>query len=150
MGARMLYHYSCFDHLWGELMAEVFRRSSVVQAWLAGARHLAEQKSLDATNIILVIEAPQVASLADREVISAVNTALKSKNPKRSVMTAAGTIFPNTIYKHYGRPDWYESYKLLIRRGKPKSDWGTYALRMIHRTDATGAIYNPLIRLSKS
>ncbi|MDR7024168.1 hypothetical protein [Pseudomonas peli] len=128
-------------------MANVFKRSSVVQAWLAGARYLAEQKSLDATNIILEIETPQKASLADRDVISTVTAALKSKNAKRSVMTAAGTIFPNTTYKHYGRPGWYEIYKSLIKRGKPKSDWGTYALRMIQRTDATGTIYNPLDKI---
>jgi hypothetical protein len=125
-------------------MAEVFHRTRVVQAWLAGIRYLESQKTLDATNVILTIDSPMLAAQEDKSVVEAVNYALKKKNPSRSVMTAAGTIFPQQIYRRYGRPGWYDRYKSIMSRGKERGSWGTYALRMIERNDAEGEAFNPL------
>ncbi|KAB0568424.1 hypothetical protein C9383_09375 [Pseudomonas palleroniana] len=128
-------------------MTEVFRRSRVVQGWLAGIRYLASQKSHDSTNVIIEIATPQSATEEDREVIKAVDLALQRKNAQRSVMTAAGTIFPQRIYQRYGRPDWYARYKTVIARGMPSGDWGTYALRMIDRKQDDGTTFNPLDKI---
>ena len=128
-------------------MTEVFPRSRVVQAWLAGIRYLESQKSHDATNIILEIASPQAATSEDRQVVNAVTHALQQRKAGRTVMTAAGTIFPQTIYKRYGRPDWYERYKSIMARGMAPNTWGTYALRMIKRKDESGATFNPLDKI---
>lgn len=128
-------------------MTEVFKRSCVVQAWLAGIRYLESQNSHDATNIILEIASPQTASKQDRQVVDAVSYALKQRKAARTVMTAAGTIFPQTIYKRYGRPDWYGRYKSIIGRGMAPRSWGTYAMRMIERKDESGATFNPLDKI---
>lgn len=129
-------------------MAEVFPRSRVVKAWLAGARYLANQKSLDSRNIILEIDSPQLITTEDQEVIKKVDQALQGKNPKLSVMTVAGTIFPQRLYKHYGRPDWYEYYQTIMKRSKAPNTWGTYAMRMIDRTGSDGTTpFNPLEKI---
>lgn len=128
-------------------MTKVFHRTNLVQAWLAGIRYLATQKSHDSTNIILDIKQPMLATAQDKLVIEAVNAALKKKKASRSVMTAAGTIFPQTIYQRYGRPDWYEHYKTVITKGKVPGTWGTYVLRMIERKEATGEVFNPLDKI---
>lgn len=128
-------------------MTEVFRRTRVAQAWLAGIRYLGAQKSLDATNIILEIDCPLRATAEDKFVVDAVNAALQKKNPYRSVMTAAGTIFPQPIYLRYGRPAWYDRYKAIMARGKSPGTWGTYVMRMIERHEAAGESFNPLEKI---
>ncbi|MCF5775531.1 hypothetical protein GIV40_00315 [Pseudomonas poae] len=128
-------------------MTEVFRRSRVVQAWLAGARYLASQKSLDSRNVILEIATPQLATAEDRNVIKAVDLALQRKKRERSVMTAAGTIFPQRIYQCHGRPAWYANYKAIMARGMAPGTWGTYAMRMIERIDTDGTSFNPLEKI---
>ena len=128
-------------------MAEVFQRSRVVQAWLAGTRYLSEKKSLDARNIILEINTPQLITAEDRNAIRDVDYALQSVNTSRSVMTAAGTIFPYRLYRRYGRPAWYTHYHTVMERSKAPHTWGTYALRMIERKDHDGRSFNPLEKI---
>lgn len=128
-------------------MTEVFRRSRVVQAWLAGARYLASQRSLDSRNVILEIATPQLATAEDRDVIKEVDLTLQRKNSKRSVMTAAGTIFPQRLYQRYGRPAWYDNYKAIMVRGMAPNTWGTYAMRMIDRRQDDGTSFNPLEKI---
>ncbi|TLX56968.1 hypothetical protein DN824_13090 [Stutzerimonas nosocomialis] len=128
-------------------MTEVFQRSRVVQAWLAGIRYLESQKNHDATNVILEVTSPQAATSEDRQVVISVSQALRQRNAERTVMTAAGTIFPQTIYKRYGRPGWYAHYKTIMARGMAPRSWGTYALRMIERKDESGVTFNPLEKI---
>ncbi|WP_438455652.1 hypothetical protein [Vreelandella venusta] len=128
-------------------MAEVFRRSRVMQAWLAGARYLEKQKSLDSRNIILEIASPQLITAEDRDVIKKVDQALQCENSKRSVLTAAGTIFPQRLYLHHGRPEWYSHYQTIMKRSKAPNTWGTYAMRMIDRTESDGTTFNPLEKI---
>lgn len=128
-------------------MTEVFRRTRIVQAWLAGIRYLESQESLDSTNVILEIKNPLQATFEDRAVIGAVNAALQKKNRFRTVMTAAGTIFPQNIYQHHGRPAWYGQYKAILARGKTPGTWGTYVMRMIERKDTNGELFNPLEKI---
>lgn len=128
-------------------MATVFQRTRVVQAWLAAIRHLERQPNHDATNIILEIATPLVATAEDREVVRAMTDALQRKKSERTVMTAAGTIFPYSIVKRHGRPEWYSRYKTIMARGMMPRSWGTYALRMIERKDASGVTFNPLEKI---
>lgn len=128
-------------------MTEIFKRPRVVQAWMAAARHLARQKRQHDRNIILEITSPQTFTADDREIVRLVDVALQRKNAARSVMTAAGTIFPQRIYQHYGRPEWYSKYQAIIARSKAKGTWGTYTLRMIHRVGPDGEVFNPLEKI---
>jgi len=128
-------------------MAEIFRRSRVVQAWLAGTRYLLSQNSLDSRNIILEIASPQLITAEDCNVIKNVDKALKGKNSHRSVLTAAGTIFPQRLYEHHGRPAWYTHYQTIMKRSKAPNTWGTYALRMIDRKESNGTPFNPLEKI---
>lgn len=128
-------------------MTEVFRRPRVVQAWLAAARYLARQNGQDDRNVILEISSPLSFTADDLAVVKSVDAALQRNNPRRSVMTAASTIFPQHTYRHYGRPEWYSKYKAIIERGKVKGTWGTYALRMINRVGPNGVAFNPLEKI---
>lgn len=128
-------------------MTEVFRRPRVVPAWLAASRYLAGRKGLDDRNVILEIAAPQEITPEDNYVIGAVNTALRQANTSRSVMTAAGTIFPQSVYQRYGRPQWYERYREIIGHGMVRGTWGTYVLRMIDRVEPDGSPFNPLEKI---
>ncbi|VVD26471.1 conserved protein of unknown function [Paraburkholderia dioscoreae] len=67
-----------------------------------------------------------------------------------TLRTVAGTIFPLPLYQRYGRPDFYEKYKAMLKRGKKQGTWGTYASRMIDRSSADGKTsINPLDMLVK-
>ncbi|MBC9252812.1 hypothetical protein A9179_21315 [Pseudomonas alcaligenes] len=128
-------------------MAEVFKRSRVVPAWLAASRHLANRPDQEDRNVILEIASPQEITAEDYRVIAAVNQALQQVRADRTVMTAAGTIFPQRIYQYYGRPQWYEKYEEIIAHGKAKNTWGTYAHRMISRSAPDGTTFNPLEKI---
>lgn len=125
-------------------MAQVFSKNRVVEAWLEAARYLSTQANHDSCNIILEIKSPKQINENDRLTIAAVDKALQSINLKRSVMTAAATIFPYRLYNHYKRPEWYSQYKAVIQHSKEKHTWGTYTLRMIERKGKNGENFNPL------
>ncbi|MHB2250788.1 thymidylate synthase family protein [Pseudomonas fitomaticsae] len=126
-------------------MAVLIQHDRVVSAWLAAARHLATCPDYVARNLVLEIASPGALEAQDRDVICAVDAAIRRRWPKLSVQTVAGTIFPNEMYRRDGRPAFYESYLNAMARGMKGGTWGTYAHRMMRRVSRDGkTIFNPL------
>ena len=124
-------------------MAKIFAADRIVPTWLAAAKGLSEAGGVG-QNWVLEIADPVSLTTEDRTAIDRVDAALRASTDT-SVKTVAATIFPQSIYRRHGRPDFYEAYLKIIRRAKKKGTWGTYALRMIERraTDP-GQTINPL------
>ncbi|MEY8173873.1 hypothetical protein [Burkholderia multivorans] len=125
-------------------MAILFdKQLRVVPTWLAAAKYLESSPSRTAMNLVLEITEPLAVTAEDQALMQRVDVALKGQD--LTLRTVAGTIFPLDLYKRYGRPDFYEKYKAMLKRGKKHGTWGTYASRMIDRPAAKGkASINPL------
>lgn len=125
-------------------MAKLFHtHERIVPTWLAAARHLNVQRPRHAKNLLLEIPHPLVLTEEDQAVMAKVDQALAHKN--LTLRTVAGTIFPIAMYQRYGRPDYYERYKEMLKRGQKANTWGTYAHRMIERPGKEpGTRINPL------
>lgn len=125
-------------------MAVLFNtHSRVVPTWLAAAQHLDSAPKRKAMNIVLEIDDPLSITDEDNAVMQRVDAALAPIG--LTLRTIAGTIFPLDLYRRHKRPAFYEKYKEMLKRGKKKGTWGTYAHRMIERAskDGKGTI-NPL------
>lgn len=126
-------------------MSKLFRGQRIVPIWVTAARSLNKAKGRTERNYVLEIASPTLLLPADLPVISAVDTMLRKAKDGLSVETVASTLFPNGLYRRYGRPDFYERYLSAIKKGKDTGTWGTYAMRMIERTNPkTKATFNPL------
>jgi len=126
-------------------MAKLFCAERIVPAWLAAVRELERQPGRISQNFVLEITHPGQIAQSDSNVISSVDHKLRQGEDGIGVFTVAGTIFPNRLYKHLGRPAFYERFLTSMKRGKDRGTWGTYALRMIQRTNrTTGLPFNPL------
>ncbi len=126
-------------------MAVLIQHDRVVSAWLAAARHLTTRPEYIDRNLVLEVTSPGVLEAQDRDVIGAVDAAIRRRWPGLSVQTVAGTIFPNEMYRREGRPAFYDSYLNAMARGMKGGTWGTYAYRMMHRVSRDGqTVFNPL------
>lgn len=126
-------------------MSRIFSGQRIAPVWTSAARSLDKTKGRTARNYILEISSPTLLAREDIAVISAVDTKLRNAKDGLTIETVAGTLFPNGMYRRYGRPDFYDHYRIAIKKGKDEGTWGTYALRMIERTNPkTKAIFNPL------
>lgn len=126
-------------------MAVLIHSDRIAPAWLAAARHLVGCGEYTDRNLILEMSSPGAITAQDRDIIRAVDGALRQSTPGLSVDTVAGTIFPNGLYKRDRRPDFYASYMDAITRAMKPGTWGTYAMRMMRRVSRDGqATYNPL------
>ncbi|MFG0541593.1 hypothetical protein ACF8EA_15560 [Pseudomonas sp. YQ_5] len=126
-------------------MAVLIQRDRVVSAWLAAARHLLTCPEYTARNLVLEIASPGALEAQDRDIIGAVDAAIRRRWRGLSVQTVAGTIFPNEIYRREGRPGFYDTYLNAMARGMKRGTWGTYAYRMMRRVSRNGkTTFNPL------
>lgn len=126
-------------------MAKLFCADRIIPAWIAAVRELDGLPNRTAQNFVLEITNPAQLIPGDLAVISAINAKLLQGEKGLSIDTVAGTIFPNGLYRRYGRPDFYQRFLIAMKKGKCHGTWGTYALRMIQRTHPkTHAIFNPL------
>ncbi|WP_296276987.1 hypothetical protein [Pseudomonas sp. UBA7530] len=126
-------------------MAKIVPSEGVGRAWLAAARHLDTQRGRKDRNLVLEISKPQALSGEDLTIIRAVDAKLREHHDDLSIETVSGTIFPNSLYRREGRPQFYKSFVEVMAVGKKPNSWGTYALRMINRVDRKGkGTYNPL------
>jgi hypothetical protein len=126
-------------------MAKLFDDNDrVVSTWLAVSRYLLTCSKREAQNLVLEISNPTDVSMADRNVMSAVDNAIRAHHPGLSLATVMATIFPQNLYKRHGRPKFYEFHHQAIKRAGKKG-WGTYAGRMMRRRGKDGVqIINPL------
>ncbi|SRR6266702_5627257 len=130
-------------------MAILFdKQLRVVPTWLAAAKYLESSPNRTAMNLVLEITEPLDITAEDQALMQRVDVALEAED--LTLRTVAGTIFPLDLYQRHGRPDFYEKYKAMLKRGKKHGTWGTYASRMIDRTSADGKkAINPLDMLIK-
>jgi hypothetical protein len=125
-------------------MATLFHtQERIVPTWLAAARYLNTAPRRQANNLLLEITSPLELTESDRKMMASVDQALLAKG--LTLRTVAGTIFPIDLYKRFGRPAYYEKYMSMLKRGKKRGSWGTYAARMIDRPGKNyGESINPL------
>jgi hypothetical protein len=112
------------------------------QAWTQAITLLGTEKQRCAYNVILDIENPLAFRHADRQIVQALDELLAA-HEKQPVVTVAGTIFPAGHYRQRGLKGVIEDFP---KRAYPKlkTNWGTYAGRMLSRVDHNGKLLNPL------
>lgn len=128
-------------------MATIFQTDCLAEAWYLAAEYLDGQPNRSAYNIVLEIGAPARVTQQCRAVVRAVDSALRAHNAV-PVSTAANTIFPQSVYTRLGADKMYERFPEILRKGREKGSWGTYAERLMgQRTDHNGDNYRPLARV---
>ncbi len=124
-------------------MGKVFAEDRIVPTWLAAARYL-QANGRRARNLLLEIDHPRLLTDDDKRAISVVDAALR-QNCDLSVLTVAGTIFPQGLYRKHGADGLAERFLKVMERAKKKGTWGTYAMRMMERRGRKlGSTFNPL------
>lgn len=128
-------------------MVELIRESSWRRAWLRGAGYLREKKS--DLNVILAIADPVSVDPHAAEFDQAVDAYLVS-DEEHPLHTVAETIFPGWQYRRRGLRGLFDHYATqefpALKENRPSS-WGSYAHRLLVRTDAQGKTFNPLKNL---
>ncbi|SDY97546.1 hypothetical protein SAMN05518854_103124 [Variovorax sp. YR266] len=112
-------------------MARIFRGDRIVPTWLEVVNHL-DQNGQQGRNFVLELATPQVLTAQDKHRVAIVDDAIRTYCDS-SVKTVAATIFPQAMYRRYGRPAFYDAFKDRMVRAKKKNTWGTYALRIMER-----------------
>jgi hypothetical protein len=95
---------------------------------------------------VLEIADPLALPARDRAVQDLVDGFLRRKGGL-PISTIVNTIFPARLYERFGSKGVYEQYPALhpkIQRHDDARSWGTYAMRMIERTDHNGITIHPL------
>ena len=129
-------------------MAELILGDRIAPVWLAAVRKLNGAPDRTILNVVLEVASPSLMAGDDLEICRAVDAKLRTYTTDMSLDTVAGTLFPNHLYKRFGRPEFYDRYLRAIKRGKKKNSWGTYAWRMMERPDRrSGKDFNPLNRI---
>jgi hypothetical protein len=116
--------------------------TTCTQAWTQAITFLGGEKQRCAYNVILDIGNPIAFGPADRQIVQALDEMLTS-HEAQPVVTVAGTLFPAGHYRQRGRNGVMEDFP---KRAYPKlkTNWGTYAGRMLDRVDHHGKSLNPL------
>jgi len=125
------------------MTTKVFCAETRVEAWSAATEYLLANG--DALNVILDISSPVVEGEVGRAARKMLD-ALYLKEKQLPLHSVAETIFPAWEYLHRGKRGVYTRYPgeyRVLKKGSPLQ-WGTYAYRLISRTDAAGNETNPL------
>jgi hypothetical protein len=113
-----------------------------VGAWLQAVNLLVTMRDRCAYNIILDIEDPVALSPADKSVATVLDQFLVSHDAQ-PIATVAGTIFPASHYRQRGAKGVLQDFPKSVYP-KIKKSWGTYAGRMLSRTEQNGQETSPL------
>jgi hypothetical protein len=117
-----------------------------VDAWLQASTFLLQQPQRRAYTMVLEIAEPLALPPGDRVVHDIVDGFLR-RNRTLPINTVVNTIFPARLYEQYGSRGVYEEYPARypqIQCHNEAQHWGTYAMRMIQRTDHSGRTIYPL------
>jgi thymidylate synthase len=127
-------------------MAKLFSSERIVPVWLSAVRSLAATPGRTDRNFVLEITSPIALTSNDVAAINEVDAELRKTDDGIGVYTVAATIFPQRMYRRYGRPAFYEPFLTMMKKkGQKPHTWGTYAMRMMERTHPrTGKVINPL------
>lgn len=124
-------------------MGIVINKGRIVEAWLAAIDHL-ERNHGRHLNMVLEIDSADTMTQEDLQVISAVEKALQNRG-ETSVLTVAGTIFPQALYKRVGAAKLEEHFLRIMAKAKKRGTWGTYAMRLMRRPGRKpNTVINPL------
>lgn len=127
---------------------KTFEADTCVDAWLSASAFLLKQPERRAYTIVLEIADPLALPPRDRAVHDVVDGFLRRKRGL-PISTVVNTIFPfpAQLYERHGPDGVYEQYPALhpkIQCHDEAGKWGTYAMRMIARTDHQGKTIHPL------
>jgi hypothetical protein len=125
--------------------------ATCVDAWLQGCDYLLEHRADDwrAYNIMLEIANPLTLSPEDKRVVEILDRFL-TNHGGMPFNTVVNTIFPAQLYARHGATGVYEKYLAEIYpqiKDHPDCSWGTYAHRILCRTDSDGSTMYPLREL---
>jgi hypothetical protein len=130
----------------------LIQTATLAQGWLEACEHLLAQASWVDTTVVLHIDAPTRMMRQDKVVAEALDTFLVDHG-KHNNHTVAETIFPGYEYVRRGREGVFRCYPEEIfphiKKHPDARPWGTYAHRLLRRTDRDGREYNPLEELIK-
>ena len=120
---------------------------TLAQAWSAASDYLLGRPEWTDTTIILHVTQPTLVRTEDQAVADILDEFLITHG-QYSHHTVAETIFPGYEYVTHGVDGVYRVYpEEVFPRIKGHDDmrhWGTYAYRLLRRTDDSGNEYNPL------
>ncbi len=123
-------------------MAKLIETDTRLDAWMQAADHLLVHGPM--LNLTLAIESPTAGGSH-----SIIDKFLKDEK-QFSMHTVAETIFPGHEYRHRGLAgvlDYYPDTVYPVIKKHPSNHWGTYAHRLVRRSDASGGHVNPLEQL---
>jgi hypothetical protein len=127
-------------------MAKLFDQGlTIVPTWLAASRYLLEcsKEAYQAPNLVLEIADPRAMTPEDAASIRRVDALMRGADEDTAIERVAATIFPEGVYRRRRYPDFYDHYLATMERAKKKGTWGTYAMRLMSRTNGKDEI-NPL------
>jgi len=126
---------------------KLIQGKTLARGWLEACEHLLTTRGWQDTTVVLSVDEPALMSREDKCVADTLNTFLVSHNQPNN-HTVAETIFPGYEYIHRGVDGVFKTYPdELYPRLESHDDtrnWGTYAHRLLRRTDRKGKPYNPL------
>lgn len=115
---------------------------SCARAWVAAASAISS--AVEAYNVVIDVDNPTTFDDRDNAVIALVDTFLRERdlNP---ISTVTNTLFPDSLYRKYGSPRFYDVYRTQVYDKLTSSkQWGRYFARLTRRQDGEGETYNPL------
>jgi hypothetical protein len=123
-----------------------FQAKTCVGAWLQAVQFLLGEENLRAYAVVLEITDPLALPPCDRAVYDLIDQFLRRKG-RMPISTVVNTIFPANLYDRLGADGIFEYYPTIyptIQQHPDASTWGTYAMRMIERTDHNVRTIHPL------
>jgi len=112
------------------------------QAWLSAVNLLTNLDGRCAYNVILDVEHPIMLPQLDRRIVEALDRFLISHD-RQPVSTVAATIFPASHYRQRGAKGVLQDFPEKVYP-RIKKSWGTYAGRMLVRSNRNGQEASPL------
>lgn len=127
----------------------VIEAAGILEAWREGTELLMACPKM--LNISLSIDTPCDVGERWDAAVALVDAFLDAENQTSSkavypLHTVAETIFPGWQYQHRGLHGVFEVYP-NEEYPRVKQRWGTYAYRLVRRTDKDGKTFNPLERM---
>ncbi len=118
------------------------------KAWMAAVESLQPRADYEANNVVIDIEEPLRVDADDSRVEHLVDGYLREHN-RMPLRTVANTIFPRSLYRRHGSPEFYKVYTeaVLPRIRRPGNDWGRYFDRLTSFQPANSKPINPLADL---
>ena len=117
--------------------------TSRADAWMKAVNAITADADWEAFHVVVEIADATNSRPEDRAVEAAVNDFLV-KYGSQPLQTVAETIFPASEYLRYGADGVYTHYPERVYPQIKNGTWGTYAHRLLRRTDPDGQEFNPL------